>query len=75
MPEFTSVFEGKNKVGTRFAIWRENRKGTYSVMKLCANYNGRVRGGIKYTWRYLEKGLDWAAARDLCNRRLKGRER
>lgn len=51
MEAFKTVAQGKNQVGTAFKVMiRRNDK--FSVWKLCANYDGRVRGGIAQTWRY-----------------------
>jgi len=44
---------------------------TYAVYKLCENYNGKVRGGISKTWRYVEKNLPFEEALKLFNRRSK----
>lgn len=73
-PEFVSVEQGKNKSGKLFAIWRE-RNGTFGVWARCANYNGNVRGGVSYAWRYLERKLTEQDARTLYARRLKGTEK
>jgi hypothetical protein len=44
---------------------------TYAVYKLFENYNGKVRGGISKTWRYVEKNLPFEDAYKLCTRRTK----
>lgn len=47
--------------------------GSFAVFKLCKNYDGQVRGGIRLTWRTVGKfgqRLDEMAARALYNRRV-----
>lgn len=40
-----------------------NGDETFSVLKLCGNYNGQVRGGMAYTWRTALSNVDKIAAR------------
>lgn len=42
----------------------------YIIWKLCENYDGRARGGISKTWRYVERGLSLDEAKALFERRL-----
>jgi hypothetical protein len=56
-----------NKRGIVYALVAD--ESTFSVWKLCENYNGQVRGGIAKAWRYVEKNLTEEAARKLYNRR------
>ena len=44
---------------------------TYEVWKLCVNYDGNVKGGVRKTWRYIEKGMSKESAEKLFNRRTK----
>jgi hypothetical protein len=60
-----------NKKGTVFALVAMT-DGSWQVMKLCSNYDGKVRGGIRNTWRLVEKNMKEADARNLYSRRLKG---
>jgi hypothetical protein len=62
---------GENTKGTKFAVTCE--QGKFFVLQLCANYNGRVRGGLSYTWRYIGLDMTAEAADALFARRLKGR--
>jgi len=60
-----------NKKGTVFALVAMT-DGFWQVMKLCSNYDGKVRGGIRKTWRVAEKNMNEADARNLYSRRLQG---
>lgn len=51
MEAFKIITQGKNQVGTAFRVM-VRRGDKFSVWKLCANYDGRVHGGMAYTWRY-----------------------
>jgi hypothetical protein len=33
----------------------DNGNGTWKVLVLCANYDGNCRGGMRHTWRVLNK--------------------
>jgi len=44
---------------------------TYAVYKLCENYNGKVKGGMSKTWRYVERDLPFEDALALFERRSK----
>ncbi len=71
---FKAIAKNTNTVGTVFALV-EYENGTYGVYKLCSNYDGNVRGGITKIWRYVEKDLSEETARNLYNRRLKGKQK
>lgn len=66
----------KSKNGTLYALRQDvdfDRKpvATYGVWVLRQNYDGKVHGGMRNTWRYLAKGLEYAAARALIERKTK----
>jgi hypothetical protein len=63
METFQTIQQGKNQVGTAFKVM-VRRGDKFSVWKLCGNYDGKVRGGIAYVWRYkvLDVGRDEAMA-------------
>lgn len=42
-----------------------NGDETFDVLKLCENYNGKVRGGISKTWRTIVSKVDGIAARHV----------
>jgi len=71
--EFQIVAAGKNKAGTAFRLSR--RKRGFAVFKKCANYNGRVHGGMEYTWRYLVLDAAEDTARETFTRALAGRRK
>ena len=56
-----------NKRGIKYALVIDGN--SYGVWKLCENYNGHVRGGIKKTWRQVERNITLEAATALFNRR------
>lgn len=68
----TTIAKQQNKSGTVFAIVKGE---SFEVWKLCGNYSGQVHGGLQRTWRYVEKGLTEAAARDLFARRIAGSQK
>lgn len=43
--------------------------GSYTIYKLCSNYDGSVRGGVRKTWRYVSKGLTLAQAKAVLNKK------
>jgi hypothetical protein len=70
--------KAKTKTQTIFAFGRETaldghpvEKGGYQVWKLCENYDGQVKGGIRKTWRYVAKDLSFNDAVELLNRRVR----
>lgn len=62
-----------NKAGTQFALVSNGAK--FEVWKLCENYSRECKGGLKKAWRYVQQGMDEAAARDLFTRRVQGAQR
>jgi hypothetical protein len=72
--EFTRTAEGKNKVGTAFKVLRR-RGDKFGVFKLGANYDGKVRGGISHTWRYLVLDVSEAEAMATFAKALAGKAR
>jgi len=63
------VGTGKDSKGRVFALTRNKLTDTYGVYQLCENYDGKVRGGIRKTWRYIIKDVDYATARQLWNKK------
>lgn len=66
----------KAKSGKVYAFGRRDdlsgqptEKGGYIVWRLCENYDGKVRGGISKTWRYVADNLSFKDAVDLMNKR------
>ena len=47
----------------------DNGDTTFSVLKLCENYDGHVRGGIRKTWRSVVDKVSETTARQTFNRR------
>jgi hypothetical protein len=58
----------KSANGVLFALGK-SAKG-YMVYKLCKNYDGSVRGGIRKTWRYVADGLTLEEAKALIEKRV-----
>lgn len=44
--------------------------GTFGVYKLCSNYDGAIRGGIRRTWRWIVRGVDQTTAQKTFKRRV-----
>ena len=68
----------KSKSGVWFAPGKDNiakegyfDRADYRVYKLCENYDGKVRGGISKTWRYIAKDLDLEQAKALLEEKTK----
>jgi hypothetical protein len=59
----------RNSKGRAFALGFCEESHTFSVWACCENYSRGARGGIRRTWRYVEKGLDQDAALRLLDRR------
>ncbi len=57
------------KTRTIFALI-DNGNETFSVLKLCENYSGRVHGGIAKTWRIVVSNVDKIAARHCFYNRI-----
>ncbi len=66
------IEKGKNKAGTLYTLSRLPN-GTYGVYILKYNYAGHVKGGISSSWCYCLKDVDEATARELFNKKLKGK--
>jgi hypothetical protein len=65
-----------NQKGTVFAlVVNDAAYQSFSVLKLCENYDGKVRGGIRKTWRTVLASANEAAARELFTRRIAGTQR
>lgn len=64
----TAIDRKANRKGIMFALV-SYIDGTFGVYKRCENYSGKVRGGIEYTWRYVQRGMDRDAAQAMFNRR------
>lgn len=64
----TAVKKAMNDKGVVFAVVAE--KDSYEVWKLCENYDGQCRGGVRKTWRYLKQNMNRAEAFTLFNKRV-----
>lgn len=58
----------KSAKGVVFAPGK-SAKG-YVVYKLCKNYDGDIRGGVRKTWRYVADGLTLEEAKALMEKRV-----
>jgi len=72
--DFTLVQEGKNKVGTRYKLL-VRRGDKYAVFKLCANYDGKIHGGMSYTWRYRVLDVSKDAALNKFQKCINGKSK
>ena len=79
----------KNKAGTTFRLIAL-KNGNYVVLKLCGNYNGKVKGGIEYKFRVIptkqrmtnpefqelaKNGMSFEDAEKLFNKKIQGKEK
>jgi hypothetical protein len=66
-----AIAKAKNSKGTIFVLV-DNGDGTYTVLKLSENYDGRVRGGLSKRWVYLNNAnnVSETEARKVYNRRV-----
>lgn len=46
----------KSEKGVTYAPGK-GANGKYMIFKLCNNYDGQVKGGVRKTWRYVAKDL------------------
>jgi len=61
--------KGTNSKGVQFALV-EDIDGSFMVIKRCPNYDGKVPGGIRYTWRWVQRDMSRADADALFTRRV-----
>lgn len=66
------VEKAKNKAGTTIGL-AKRPNDTFGVYILKANYAGHVKGGIAYSWCYFIKDVDEKTARELFEKKLKGK--
>lgn len=64
---FTKQARKSNK-GVIFAPGKS--ESGYLIFKLCENYDGQVRGGMRKTWRYVADKLTLDEAKALFEKRL-----
>lgn len=58
----------RSKKGIIYAPGRNSRG--YMLFKLCENYDGQVRGGIRKTWRYVADQMTLEEVKELFEKRL-----
>lgn len=66
---FTNQVKQNPKTKAKFAPGKD-ADGSYCVYKLCSNYDGHVRGGIRHSWRLVAKGLTLDEAKKLLEKRV-----
>lgn len=66
---FLNQVKQNPKTKAKFAPGRA-ADGSYSVYKLCSNYDGKVRGGIRHSWGLVAKGLTLDEAKALLEKRV-----
>lgn len=61
----------RNAKGTIFAPGRDTAtSGKYWIFKLCENYDGRVRGGMRKSWSYIARDLTLDEAKALFEKKI-----
>jgi hypothetical protein len=58
----------KSVKGVWFAPGKD--ENGYIIYKLCENYDGQVRGGIRKTWRYVANKMTLEEAKALFEKKL-----
>lgn len=72
---------GTNQSGKRYGIILDSKMnrgpfvGTYGVWAESSNYDGRIPGGIRKSWRYCKLGLTLEEAEALFARKIAGKAR
>lgn len=68
---FAQVYTKQARKSTKGVVYAPgtDSKG-YMLFKLCENYDGKVRGGIRKTWRYVADGMTLDEAKALFEKRL-----
>lgn len=79
-----TIKSGTNSKGIKYALcWKykevvdsqnyiiQTEEKIYSVWKLCENYDGKARGGVSKSWRFVENNLTLEQATKLYDRRIK----
>lgn len=67
----SQVFTKQARKSTKGVVFApgQNESG-YLIFKLCENYDGQVRGGIRKTWRYVADRLTLEQAKAEFEKRL-----
>jgi hypothetical protein len=60
----------KSSKGTIYAPGKNEETGLYIIFKLCENYDGKVRGGIRKSWCAVAQNLSLEDAKTLFEKRL-----
>lgn len=63
------VSEKTNSKGVKYCLTSDVQG--FTVWKLCENYCRQTRGGMRRSWRYVEKNMTQEAAQKLFDRRTK----
>ena len=67
----STVYSSQAVKSAKGAIYAPGKSLTgYAVYKLCENYDGRVRGGIRKTWRLVADGLTLEETKALMEKRV-----
>ena len=69
---FKAIKRGANAKGTIFAMVQYSDRSKYGVYKLCSNYCGNIKGGVRKSWRCVISKVSREEALALYERRLKG---
>lgn len=64
---FLNQVKQNPKTKAKFAPGKDD-KG-YKVYKMCANYDGQVRGGIRHTWRLVADKMTLDEAKALLEKK------
>ncbi|KTR47976.1 hypothetical protein NS303_12720 [Pantoea ananatis] len=71
MTQYVQIEKKTNKRGTDYQLVKDTKNNTFSVWRKCENYCRHVKGGIKITWRYVEKDMTRLDAETLFKKRTR----
>lgn len=66
---FTKQAKQNPKTKIIFAPGKQEN-GSYIIYKLCENYDGKVKGGMRKSWRYVAKDLTLEQAKVELEKRI-----
>ena len=67
----STVYTSQAQHSAKGAVYAPGKSlNGYAVYKLCENYDGRVRGGMRKTWRVVADGMTLEETKALMEKRV-----
>jgi len=67
----STVYTKQAAKSSKGVIYAPGKSATgYTVYKLCENYDGRIRGAVRKTWRVVADGLTLEETKALMEKRV-----